>query len=169
MPKSNPLADALEIHARAVADVVARAGRLPEERWLAPLGDGKWSPAEVVAHLVTTYDPLLRELGGGDGMAIRTKLWQRWMLRLTVLPRILKGRGFPKGAVAPRETRPTGTAGRDESLALLRRRAEELDRAARSARPGQTITHAYFGAANLADGVLLCARHVEHHAAQLDS
>jgi len=102
-------------------------------------------------------------------MAIRTKLWQRWLLRFTVLPGMLAGRGFPKGAVAPRETRPQGVLSKAESLALFRARATELDVASRAAKHGQSMTHAYFGAARLPHGVMLCARHIEHHASRLAS
>jgi hypothetical protein len=161
------LAKSLALHQSAADALVARAEGVPEAAWFTPASEGKWSPAEVLAHLVSTYDTLLRELAGGPGMAIRTKLWQRWMLRLTVLPRILAGGEFPGGAVAPRETRPAGALGRAESLALFRQRAAELDAAARSATGSQKITHAYFGAAKLAHGVRLCARHIEHHAARL--
>lgn len=140
---------------------------MPEEEWFVPMSEGKWSPAEVLAHLVSTYDTLLRELAGGAGMAIRTKLWQRWLLRLTVVPRLLAGGAFPKGAVAPRETRPGGVVDRAESIALFRRRAAELDEAVRLAKDGQRITHAYFGSATVAHGVLLCVRHIQHHTAQL--
>lgn len=166
----NPsLARALELHRSAVDDLVARAVSVPDRGWQEPIGAGKWSPAEIVAHLVCTYDTLIAELGGGAGMRIRTSFWQMWLLRLTILPRILASGVFPKGAVAPRETRPQAGLGRDEGLALFRERAGQLEAAALAARPGQRLTHAYFGAAKLSHGVLLCTRHIEHHAAQLAS
>jgi hypothetical protein len=28
---------------------------IPEECWLMPISDGKWSPAEIIAHLVEWY------------------------------------------------------------------------------------------------------------------
>ncbi len=158
---------ALALHKSAVDELVGRAENVTEEAWREPIGDGKWSPGEVVAHLVCTYDTLLRELGGAPGMAIRTSFFQRCLLRLTILPRILAFGVFPKGAVAPRETRPEAGLGREEGVALFRRRAEELERAALAARPEQKLTHAYFGTARVAHGVLLCARHIQHHAAQL--
>ncbi|MCM2316240.1 MAG: DinB family protein [Thermoanaerobaculia bacterium] len=167
MQTSDSVAASLALHDSAVGDLVAKAERVPEAQWFVPMGEGKWSPAEVLAHLVCTYDTLLRELAGGAGMAIRTRLWQRWLLRLTVVPGLLAGGAFPKGAVAPRETRPGGVLDRPESIALFRRRAAELDEAARNAKTGQKITHAYFGPATVARGVLLCARHIQHHAAQL--
>lgn len=161
------LQESLALHAAAVDDLVAKAEGVPETEWSAPMRDGTWSPAEVLAHLLSTYDTLLRELAGGPGMAIRTRRLQRWLLRLTILPRILTGGAFPKGAIAPRETRPGSVLDRAEGIALFRRRAAELDRAARSANPDQRLTHAYFGAATVSNGVLLCARHIQHHAAQL--
>lgn len=160
-------AASLALHGSAVDALVAKAEGVPEAEWFVPTSEGKWSPAEVLAHLVSTYDTLLRELAGGPGMAIRTKLWQRWLLRLTVVPRLLAGGAFPKGAVAPRETRPGGVLNREESITLFRRRAAELDEAVRNANDGQRITHAYFGSATVAHGVLLCTRHIQHHATQL--
>lgn len=167
MQNDASLAKALALHTSVALDLVARAERIPESAWFTPIDEGKWSPAELLAHLVCTYDVVLRELRGGSGMAIRTKLWQRLLLRLTVLPGMMAGRGFPKGAIAPRETRPQGTSNQAESVALFRARANELDTTVRSAPGSRRLTHAYFGSAKLADGVTLCARHIEHHAAQL--
>jgi hypothetical protein len=157
----------LTLHAKAVDDLVAKAEAVPEQEWFDPLGPGKWSPADVLAHLVSTHDTLLRELSGGPGMAIRTKWWQMWLLRVTLLPGMLAGGPFPKGAVAPRETRTGAVRDRTESVGLFRLRAAELDAAARAAKEGQRITHAYFGSASVAHGMLLCTRHIQHHAAQL--
>lgn len=161
------LVRSLEIHSQAVEQVIARAESLPESRWREALAEGKWSAAEVLAHLVSTYDTVTGELRGGAGMEIRTRIWQRWLLRLTVVPAILSGRPFPKGARAPRETRPGAVLDRGESVALFRNRASEFEEAARSAGPNGKLTHAYFGSSSVADGVLLCARHVQHHALQL--
>ncbi len=127
-------------------------------------GDGKWSAAEITEHLIAAYDILLAELRGEKGMEIKTSFWQRWLLRRTILPRILAGGGFPGNARAPRETRPVDRELSKEScLALLRKKADEFETAAEAARAGSKITHAYFGAAPVSEAVLMCARHVEHH------
>jgi hypothetical protein len=159
------------LHREAAADFVAAASAVPAQRWSEPLGEGKWTPAQVVEHLNLAYDLLLAELAGGAGMQVRTRRWQRWLLRLTLVPRLLRGAPFPAGARAPRETRPTG-AGLPQAAAIaaFRDRAERFDvAAAAAAEQGsrRRITHAYFGSASVADGVTLCARHIGHHRGQL--
>ena len=160
-----------QIHLDAAAELVASAERIPAERWMLPRAEGKWSPAEVVEHLTLAYDIILRELGGGPGMMVRTKLWQRIMLRFTLIPKLLRGEGFPAGARAPRETRPQ-SANPDQKAAVagFRDRAARLDAdVAAAITSGRRIrlTHAYFGSAGLGEAMLLCARHVQHHQKQL--
>jgi hypothetical protein len=167
MTESLALNRARELHSTAVASFVESARLVPADAWHEPIAEGKWSPAEVLAHLVCTCDTVLGELRGGSGMNVRTRFWARLLLRLTIVPGLLRGKPFPKGAVAPRDTRPAKGLDREEGLEIFRLRASELDEAARAARPGQKVTHAYFGSSGVADGVLLCARHIQHHTAQL--
>ncbi|MGZ7078651.1 MAG: DinB family protein [Thermoanaerobaculia bacterium] len=159
-----------QLHATAVRDVASAAERVPPDRWLVPRAEGKWSPAEVLEHLNLAYDVLLRELSGGGGMQIRTKLWQRVLLRFTMVPKILRGGGFPKGARAPKETRPTlTTTDQRMAIAAFRDRASRIAAAASDAqsRGGVKLTHAYFGRASVCDSMLLCARHLQHHQQQI--
>jgi len=167
MTSPTVLERALRTHSAAAKETLERAERVSDEQWRLPTGEGKWSSAEIVAHLCSTYRIVIAELDGGEGMQIRVPTIRRWILRLTILPGIMRGRGFPRGAVAPRETRPAEILGRDESISLFRKLAEEFEAAARKAPPDRKLTHAYFGSAAVPDGVLLCARHVEHHARQL--
>jgi hypothetical protein len=160
-----------QIHLDAAAELVASAERIPAERWTLPRAEGKWSPAEIVEHLTLAYDIILRELGGGPGMMVRTKLWQRIMLRFTLIPKLLRGEGFPAGARAPRETRPqSANPDQKSAVAGFRDRAARLDaEVAAAIATGRRIrlTHAYFGTAGLGEAMLLCARHVQHHQKQL--
>ena len=163
--------DLQQVHSQAAADVVSTAGRVPAEKWLVSRAEGKWSPAEIVEHLSLAYDVLLRELAGGAGMAIRTSLWQRIVLRLTIMPKLLRGEPFPQGTRSPREIRPA-TASPDQAAAIasLRDRAARFDAAVSEARrknPRTRLTHAYFGRSSLDNAVLLCARHMQHHQKQL--
>jgi len=164
---------AVDHHASVAAAFAAAAEELEPAAWHRPRAEGKWSPAQITDHLTRPYDVLLRELGGGQGMRIRTRLGQRLVLRLTLMPRLLRGARFPKGVTAPREIRPTDTpADQRDGIALFRQRAAEFEAAARRAyelSPRARLTHAYFGASSVADGVLFCARHIEHHRAQLPS
>ncbi|HEX2059479.1 MAG TPA: DinB family protein [Thermoanaerobaculia bacterium] len=161
------------LHAESAAQVAATAEAIPPDSWLTPRAEGKWSPAEIVHHLLLTFDTLQREMEGGKGMHVITRLWQRVLLRLFLVPRLLRGGAFPKRARAPRELRPGPPSGTQaEVIAKFRARAAEFEAAADEAqkRPrGGVLTHAYFGRSNVATGVLLCARHMQHHQRQLAS
>lgn len=157
------------LHDHAAKELIAAAEGVSADRWLVPRAEGKWSPAEVVEHLNLVYDVVLRELGGEPGMQLRTRWWQRLVLRFTIVPRILRGGWFPAGARAPKETRPAlSTTDQRELISRFRDRAARFATAAANARgTTQRITHAYFGAARVPESVLLCARHIEHHTKQV--
>ncbi len=162
--------EALEVHAAAAAELAAAARAVPAAAWERPVGEGKWTPAQIVAHLNLTYEVLLRELGGGAGMAVRTAAWQRALLRLLLVPRLLRGGSFPRGARAPRELREPEGAPQDGAVAAFRALSDRFAASAaevRERRPDARLSHAYFGTAPVADGVLLCARHIQHHRRQL--
>ena len=159
------------LHSDVAAGLAASAEQVPGERWLVPRAEGKWTPAEIVEHLNLVYDTLLRELATGEGMKVRTKWWQRVMLRLRLLPKLLRDGRFPKGARAPRETRPAaGNPDQQTAVSGFRERAARFESSAADAiasRKRVRLTHAYFGRSNVAEGVLLCTRHLEHHRDQL--
>jgi hypothetical protein len=163
--------EALRLHGDAAAEYARAAASLPPAAWAAPIAEGKWTPAQITDHLVRAYEVVLQELGGGQGMALRTRGWQRVLLRFTVVPLLLAGKAFPKGARAPRETRPIDAP--DEQAVLIGRFRSNADRfqaeaeAAYARNPHQRLTHAYFGAETLPRSVLLCARHIQHHRRQL--
>ena len=163
--------DAQKLHTDAAAEFAQAAARVPAGLWLAPREEGKWSPAEVVEHISLSYEVLLRELSGGGGMAIRTKWWQQILLKLTIVPGILRGRPFPKGARAPRETRPAlSTTDQTAAVDKMREKSAEFDRqlaAIHASGRRVQLTHAYFGRASLRHAVIVCARHIQHHRAQL--
>jgi hypothetical protein len=162
----------LELHGAAVEAFAQAAQRIPQEAWLTPAAEGKWSPGHVLEHVNLTYEVVQRELNGGLGMAVITKAWQRILMRFTVMPKILRGGWFPKGARAPREIRPANAApDRDAAIATFRQRAKKLeDKAiAVQAAGGAKLTHAYFGTGDLPQTLLLCTRHVEHHTRQLEA
>ncbi len=159
--------EALRLHGSAASAFAAAAEAVEPEAWDRPRAEGKWSPAQITDHLIRTYDVILREIGGGGGMKVRTRLWMRLFLRLTYMPRILRGGWFPAGAPAPPEIRPGKTPrGQQDGVALFRQRAKEYETAVQG-KPEARLTHAYFGALAPADGVLFCARHIEHHLNQI--
>lgn len=158
---------ALEIHASASTALLAAAEAVPSGRWHEPVAEGKWTSAQIVAHLIATYDILLSDLRHGTGMRVLTSWWQRILLRATLVPRLLAGKPFPKNARAPRETRPETVLEQAAAIELFRERTREIEEEARKAAPSKRISHAYFGFASVAHGVQLCARHIQHHLAQL--
>ena len=140
------------------------------ETWTLPMAPGKWTPAEVTSHVTAAYRVLRGELGGQAGMSLRGSRLRRFILRHTVLPRLLAGRPFPPGARAPRETRPTIVAGdRQTALRELGSVAElfttELSASAGVASP--RLAHAYFGLMSPRQALQLLAAHTRHHARQL--
>src|SRR5689334_3566845 len=101
--------EALRIHGSAASAFATAAEAVEPEAWDRPRAEGKWSPAQITDHLIRTYDVLLREIAGGGGMKVRTRLWMRLLLRLTYMPRILRTGRFPAQAPAPPEIRPSKT------------------------------------------------------------
>ncbi|CAN5780077.1 hypothetical protein BH23GEM3_BH23GEM3_03610 [soil metagenome] len=163
----------MQLHESAAEALARSADAVPAGRWFAGPAPGKWSPSEVVQHLILAYEVLLRDLNGGPGMAVRTSAWQRLLLRFVVRPRLLAGGAFRKGVPAPREVRPAeATEGQELAIARFRARAGEFQRAleaARAERPRTRLTHAYFGALSLEEALRFCARHIRHHQPQLSS
>jgi len=158
--------DVLELHGRASSAFAETAAAIPPESWL-EAKEGKWAPAQVTKHLSLAYEILLSELGGGAGMSIRTTFWQRALLRWTLVPRLLRGKPFPKGARAPKETRPEEiTEGKADAIMQFQSLAKlfaDAVQKAYSKDSGARLTHAYFGRSGLVNSVQFCARHIEHH------
>jgi DinB superfamily len=157
-------------HRNALEQYVATVRQLSPGSWNNPLAPGKWTPAEISSHLIASYRIMRAELAGGAGMALRLKPLQRWVLRRTVLPRILRGGPFPAGARAPQETRPIEVVqDLPESLDILTTEAnalvEELTAHARTGRV--RLTHAYFGGMSPRQSLQLLAVHTRHHARQV--
>ncbi len=162
-----------QLHADAAERLAVTAEKVDPQQWLVPRATGKWTPAQVVDHLSRVYDVVMSEIEGGAGMKLRLTFLQRSFLRVMYLGRILKGRGFPKGAPAPYELRP-GTIASDQRTAIAEFRSRAGQFAASAAKAHDSgrrvrVTHAYFGTASVENGVLLCARHIEHHEKQLPS
>lgn len=158
---------ALDLHAAMAASFLATAESVPLSQWDEPGAPGKWSPAEIAAHLVTTYEVVIAELRGGNGMAIKTSFWQQMLFRAMFGWLILYFGKFPRGIKAPRETRPPAPLSKDEALRRFTALHDDFEAAAQDAPLGHKLSHAYFGRAAASDGVLLCARHIEHHRRQL--
>ena len=173
MPSLPPdYAELTEEHAAAVSEFAGAALRLPRHRWAEPLAPGKWSPAEIVGHVAEGYQVLNAELAGGRGMRLLGSPFQRWILRRTLLPRLLSSGRFPARARAPAETRPQRVEpGPEQGVAVLIRTAEQFIAAlgARQSLRTVRLTHAYFGPLDVRQALRLCAVHTRHHARQLEA
>jgi len=155
-------------HRDAVERFVTLARSVAPGRWGAAPEHAKWSPAQVTEHVALTYEALLRELSGGAALVVRTKWWQRVVLRKFLLSRILKSGRIPAGATAPRELRPSAIAlDRDALLEKLRSGAGRLDAELAEQRESARLTHPYFGRLNASAVLRFCAIHTRHHAGQL--
>ncbi|HEY1434589.1 MAG TPA: DinB family protein, partial [Thermoanaerobaculia bacterium] len=133
--------------------------------WAKAPAPGKWSPAEIAQHLLLSYEVVEAELAGGPGFRIVLPWWKRLPLRWAVLPKILAGR-FPKGAPAPRESRPrTGAASPAEAARILRAHATRLEEhlADAGAIGRVRVAHPYFGRVTVPQMLKLAAVHAAHH------
>ena len=157
-------------HSAAIQQFVMTVRQLPPDSWSRPLAPGKWTPAEVTSHLAESYRILRTELAGGQGMALRLPRFQCWLVRHTILPRILKTGLFPTGARAPREIRPREVM-KDPSAALAVLTAEANafmeDLTTRASSRRVHLTHAYFGSMSARQSLQMVAVHNRHHARQL--
>jgi hypothetical protein len=157
-------------HSKAVEEYVTAAERLSVQAWMQPLAAGKWTPAEITSHVTQAYRVLQAELAGASGMRLLGSRLQRLMLRYTVLPRLLRGRPFPPGVRAPRETRPREVV--DDPQVALSTLADLTETFAReltsqAAQKKVCLTHAYFGPLSAQQGLLLLTAHTRHHARQI--
>jgi hypothetical protein len=164
------LEDVAADHRAAIEEFAQAVETLDRNAWNVARAAGKWTPAEIAQHLILSYGPPMSELGGGAGFAVRLPWWKRTFLRRKVLPKIVFGEEFPKGAPAPREIRPREGASSPESAArLLRENAGEFARRLCEAHAGKPVrlTHSYFGRLTAPQILKLMAVHARHHRAQL--
>ncbi|MDZ4674050.1 MAG: DinB family protein [Gemmatimonadota bacterium] len=158
-------------HQDAIAQVAAAARSAPEARWTVPPTAGKWSPADVMMHLILTYEFLAREQRGDAAIPLKVPRWKAWMLRRFILPRLLAGRPIPPGVRSPREVRPVGDRlAAAEAVKRLETIAAEWEQAmtANHANPAARSVHPMFGALSLPTMLRFVALHTRHHCRQLE-
>jgi hypothetical protein len=157
-------------HQAAVATFVSSAQALSPAEWDAPLGPGKWSPAQVAEHLRLSYVVLGGEADGGEGLRIRTASWIQPWLRFRYLRRILSSGTIPAGARSPREARPgDGPFDRSETLAALSVAASAFEDAIarRWENRSAALTHHVFGRMPIQKGLRFATVHTQHHTRQI--
>jgi len=161
------LEEAAAEHRAAIEAFARTAASVDRAAWNVPRAEGKWTPAQVVQHVILGYEAGLRELDGGAGMTVVVPWWKRAVLRWTVLPRILSGR-FPAGARAPKETRPmTAPESPEAGVGHLRACAERFAAGICEADKAARLTHPYFGRLRGPQILRFLAAHARHHHRQL--
>lgn len=154
----------------AVEAFIAALSAVSPDRWGTPRAPGKWSPAQVVEHVVLVYEVGTQALNGVSDLPAPPRFVRpfiRLMIRLTVMR---TGR-FPKSKTAGSfDPGPSATPGSAEALsARLRKASEAFDRRAREkvAAGPPTFEHLVFGEFGVAEYVQFQAFHTRHHQGQL--
>jgi DinB superfamily len=157
---------------RAAVDAFIVASlAVPMDRWGKPRAPGKWSPAQVVEHVVLVYEVGARALSGASGLPSPPRFVRpliRFMMRRTVLrsgrfPRSRTVAAFDPSASAV----PAGSA--EALCARLRTASEAFDRRATEmvASGAPAFEHPVFGTFGVSEYVQFQAYHTKHHQSQL--
>lgn len=148
-----------------------RAGQLAFEQWCQPVGEGKWSPAQISEHVRLSFAVIGHELAtGSGGLPLKVPRWLRLWIRFKYFGRILATGRMPAGARAPREICPHGSSfDQDATLAGLRDAAVAFEEAvmARWDDSDAGFSHQVFGHVSLSDGWRFAIVHTDHHTGQL--
>lgn len=162
--------EAIEKHRVVIADYVRAASGIDERAWRLPVAAEKWTPALITDHLIRTYEMLVEQICGGQGLKMQYGFALRQILRLTILPKIYRTRQLPRGAKAPTEIMPEDSkmpratalekleesSGAFENEILLRRDDKNF-----------RLTHHVFGDLKPLKAIDFIAIHTEHHTQQL--
>lgn len=167
-PKPTASLDVLVAYYRAaVREFIGRADAIDAGRWEQPRAAGKWTPAQEAEHIGLAYGVIVSEFEKGQGFKVIMFGWKRWLIRLLILPRILRGH-FPIAARAPREVRPAvPTKSQAELLEQLRANSERslaLALHALDKDPSRTCAHPYFGSLTVREMLVFASVHTLHHA-----
>ena len=159
--------DALAANRAAVLDLVAAAER-SAATWTTPRAPGKWSPSQVVEHVVRGLEEGAKVVSGAPSLPM-PPAFLRPLLRLFFFNRILKKGVFPKGFKAHKAMNPTsGPATPAEARVRLEGALARFDKECRRrATSGQHLVSSGFGTVSLEDLVRFSAIHVRHHCTQM--
>jgi hypothetical protein len=163
------LNEVLPTDREAVDGLVARARAVPVDAWSRPTVPGKWSPGQVVEHVVVSYEMARQALLGKPSMPAIPRIL-RPVVRKLFLGKVIRTGKFPKGAKAPASLMPAASPGdRDVLIGRLRTESEAFRRTAleHSGHGEGTLDHPVFGRLSVPDYVMVLARHTTHHAKQI--
>jgi len=166
-----PLADVNDVltanHA-AVLDLAAAAER-SAATWTTPRAPGKWSPSQVVEHVVRSLEGSANMFSRGASSIPMPPAFLRPLLRLLFFNRILKKDAFPKGFKAHKTMNPTsGPATPAEARVRLEGALARFDQECRRRiASGQHVVSTGFGTVSVEDFVRFNAIHTRHHCKQM--
>jgi len=149
--------------------IVHRARAVPVDAWSKPAAPGKWSPGQVLEHVVISYETARQALLGKPSMPAIPRIF-RPLVRKLFLGKVLRTGKFPRGAKAPAALKPAASPGdRDVLIGRLRNEGEAFRKTALDLTGhGQgTLVHPVFGRMPVPDYVLVLAHHTAHHAKQI--
>ena len=149
------------------------AAAIPADAWDQSRAEGKWSPAQETEHVVLSHELFLSQLNGGPPMRAIVTGWKLVALRWLALPWILRTGRFPRGARAPRESRPVAVgASREDLLGRMDRAVRGVGEALAS---GDAVIsrlrmrHPYFGMMTVDQVLELSTLHTRHHLASMQT
>ena len=158
--------DVLAVHRAAVLDLVAAAGR-SAATWTTPRAPGKWSPSQVVEHVVRGLEEAANVVSGVPSMPM-PPAFLRLVARL-FFNRILKKDAFPKGFKAIKAMDPaSGPATPAEARVRLEAAIPRFDQECRRrVASGQHVVSTGFGTVSVENLVRFSAIHTRHHCKQM--
>jgi len=158
--------DVLAANRAAVVDLVAAAER-SAATWTTPRAPGKWSPCQVVEHVVRGLEEAANVVSGAPSIPM-PPAFLRPLARLFFY-RILKKDAFPKGFKAHKAMNPTsGPATPAEARVRLEAALARFDQECRRrADSGQHLVSTGFGRVSVEDLVRFSAIHTRHHCKQM--
>jgi hypothetical protein len=152
----------------AVAEFIAVARGLDATTWTTPLGEGRWSPAQVAEHLALVYEYNRKVVTGTAGRGAPRFLQP--VLRWFIVSQTLKAGRFTRKGRAPAIFRPSAApAPAATVLARLTTAMTGMEVDIRSGHPAgrHTVDHPFFGRLQTVDWIRLQAIHARHHRSQL--
>ena len=158
--------DVLAAHRAAIIDLVAAAER-SAATWTTPRAPGKWSPSQVVEHVVRGLEEAANVVSGVPSMPM-PPAFLRLVARL-FFNRILKKDAFPKGFKAIKAMDPaSGPATPAEARVRLEAAIARFDQECRRrVASGQHVVSTGFGTVSVEDFVRFSAIHTRHHCKQM--
>ncbi len=163
------MADVIEVLAAtraAVLDLVAAAER-SAVTWTTPRAPGKWSPSQVVEHVVRGFEEAANVLSGAPSIPMPPALLR--LVARVFFYRILKKGVFPNGFKAHKTMDPaSGPATPAEARVRLEGAFARFDQECRGRdAAGQHFVSTAFGTVSVEDFVRFNAIHTRHHCKQM--